>query len=94
MIWVYTDLRNCIYGVNENDMDGNTGWQNIVSEDISIETNLFDEKGAAIYKLIDGEVIERSEDERKGDWPDDPEPPMSDADELLSIILGEAIEYE
>lgn len=68
--WVYLDNRGCIMAANPNDMTGNTGWQEIEAE-INPDSSLTDERGAALYKLAGGEVVERSEEERKADWPDD-----------------------
>ena len=88
MIWVYTD-QDRITGLNNNDMGGNDGWQQ-ANVDLDINAQLFDEKGAALYKLLNGQKILRTEQERMADWPPDPEP--SEADQLAEaarIMFGE-----
>lgn len=72
-MWLYTDYAGRVLGANSNDMTGNTGWeQDEVPEDFDINM-LYDEHGAALYKLVDGELATRSEEERQADWPE-PEP--------------------
>ena len=72
-MWLYVDCAGRVQGANPNDMTGNTGWEEVeVSEDFDIDL-LYDSHGAALYNLVDGEIIERSEEERRADWPE-PEP--------------------
>ena len=69
--WVYTDDRGCIYGINPNDMTGNTGWQEAEGVALTVDDALFDEHGAALYKLENGAAVARTEAERRGDWMED-----------------------
>ena len=72
-MFLYIDYARRVLGANPNDMTGNTGWEHAeVPDDFDID-QIYDDHGAALYKLVDGQLIERSEDERKADWPE-PEP--------------------
>ena len=72
-MWLYVDYAGRVLGANPNDMTGNTGWEQAeVPEDFNIDM-LYDDHDAALYKLVDGELVTRSEEERKADWPE-PEP--------------------
>lgn len=73
MLWLYIDYAGRVLGANTNDMRGTTGWEEAeVPEGFNIDI-LYDNHGAPLYKLIDGQLITRSEEERKSDWPE-PEP--------------------
>lgn len=72
-MWLYVDYLSRVLCANPNDMTGNTGWEQAeVPEDFDIDL-LYDSHGAALYKLIDGELVTRTEEERQADWPE-PEP--------------------
>ena len=69
-MWLYIDCFERVLGANPNDMTGNTGWEQAeVPEDFDID-QLYDGRGAALYKLVDGQLVERSEEERCADWPE------------------------
>lgn len=89
MIWVYTD-QDRIMGLNNNNMAGNDGWQQAEIE-LDINAQLFDEKGAALYKLVNGQKVLRTEEERAADWQPDPEPSEeAQLAEAARILFGEA----
>ena len=72
-MWLYIDYSGRVLGANPNDMIGNTGWEQAeVPDDFDIDM-IYDNHGAALYKLMDGELVPRSEEERQADWPE-PEP--------------------
>lgn len=83
--WVYLDERDCIMAVNPNDMTGNTGWQQADDVGLAVDDRLTDDHGAALYKLVNGEAVERSQQEREADWPDDPEPTPSVPEQIAAL---------
>ena len=83
--WIYTDDRGCIMGINNNDMTGNTGWQQEDKVTLTVDDRLTDEKGAALYKLVKGKAVERTEEERMADWPEEPEPTPSMPEQIAAI---------
>lgn len=85
--WVYTDDRGCIMGVNNNNMTGNTGWQQADAVALTVNDILTDDHGAALYKLEGGEAVERTQEEREADWPDDPEDRV-DMNSVMYALLG------
>ena len=87
-MWVYIN-QGCITGLNTNYMGGNDGWQQ-ADVDLNLDSQLFDEKGAALYKLVNGQKVLRTEEERRADWQPDPEP--SEEEQLVEaakILFGE-----
>lgn len=57
-----------------------------------MDANLYDDHGACMYKLINGAAVERSEEERMADWPEEPEPEQSETEQLADaarILFGE-----
>lgn len=85
-LWLYVDCAGRVLGANPNDMEGNTGWEQAeVPEDFNIDM-LYDERGAALYRFVDGELVERTEEERRADWPE-PEPaPIDPAKQLRADV--------
>ena len=81
-------IENKIDAVNPNNKDGCTGWQEI-PDGLTVNSPLTDEKGAFLYKLVDGAIVERSQEEREADWPPEPEPPttLEDVVEGLNALL-------
>lgn len=75
-MWLYIDPAGRVLGANPNGMTGNTGWECAeVPEEFNVDT-LFDSHGAALYELMDGQLVERSEDARRADWPPEPMPEL------------------
>ncbi len=94
-ISVYTDARNCILSVCYDDLSGCSDWQR-ADIDLTPNSNLTDDHGAALYRLENGEVVERTVEERQADWPEEePEPEEPDYGELqeladaAKILFGE-----
>ena len=88
-MWVYLDEQDRVCSVNAGNMAGNSGWTE-ADVALTVDSDLTDEKGAALYRLIGGELVTRSEDERRADWPEDPGP--SDQEQMVEaamILLGE-----
>lgn len=70
-IWAYTDHRDCIVALNTSNMGGNSGWQKTTKLGIDPAADLTDDHGAALYRLVDGVAVKRSEAERQEDWPEE-----------------------
>lgn len=91
MISVLLDSRNCILSVCRDDLSGCSDWQNA---DIKLtpEDDITDSHGAALYRLENGELVARPEEERREDWPVEEEPEPTDAEQLAQaarILFGE-----
>lgn len=85
-MWLYIDYAGRVLGANPNDMTGNTGWEQAeVPEDFDIN-QLYDDRGAALYKLVGGELVTRSEDERQADWPEPVPVPVDPARQLRADV--------
>jgi hypothetical protein len=69
-IWILTDDRGCVLALNPNDMTGNSGWigSTVEALGLSVDSDLHDQNGVALYKLIDGAAVPRDLAERQGDW--------------------------
>lgn len=92
MVCVYTDERHCILSVCRDDLSGCSDWQNA---DIALtpDDDITDDHGAALYRLENGELAVRTEEERRGDWPEETEPEPTEAEQLAEaarILFGEA----
>lgn len=84
-IWLYLDERRRILGANPNDMTGNTGWEQAEAPEDFDPNNIWDEYRVPLYKFVDGEIAERSEEEREADRPK-PEPPQPTDRERIEIL--------
>ena len=94
MVSVLLDNRNCILSVCRDDLSGCSDWQNA---DIKLtpEDDITDSRGAALYRLENGELVERPEEERREDWPAEEEPELTEAEQLAQaarILFGEEVE--
>ena len=85
------DSENRVLSVCPDDLRGTTGWD---YGDIGLtpNDNLWDDHGAALYKLAGGKAVERTMEERMADWPAEPEPEAAlddyaEALEMLGVIL-------
>lgn len=88
-MWVYTDEQDRVLGCCENSMAGNSGWTE-ADVKLTVESQLADERGAALYRLVIGELVTRTEEERMADWPEEPGP--SEQEQMVEaamILLGE-----
>lgn len=74
-----------------NDMSGNTDWIRKEVTDAEAETLLSDrirdDHGAAYYKLVNGEITERTEEERRKEWGED-EPQQLSIDQRMTTAEG------
>ena len=91
MVSVLLDNRNCILSVCRDELSGCSDWQNA---DIKLtpEDDITDSHGAALYRLENGELVERPEEERREDWPVEEEPEPTEAEQLAEaarILFGE-----
>ena len=94
MISVLLDNRNCILSVCRDDLSGCSDWQNADIQ-LTPEDDITDSHGAALYRLDDGELMERPEEERREDWPVEEEPELTEAEQLAQaarILFGEEVE--
>ena len=82
-MYAYVDAGR-IFALNENDMSGNTGWEEIETN-LTVNDPLTDDHGAALYKVVDGASVERTQEEREADWPT-PEPPVPTIPERVSTL--------
>ena len=91
MVSVYTDSRHCILSICRDDLSGCSDWQ-LADIALTPEDDVTDSHGAALYRLENGEVITRSEEERMADWPAEEEPEPSEEEQLAEaarILFGE-----
>ena len=72
------DSENRIIALCPDDLSGCSDWYR---SDIGLAMGktLYDEHGAAMYKLADGKAVKRSEEERRPEWIE-PEHEMSDTE--------------
>ena len=88
-MWVYLDEQDRVCSVNAGNMAGNSGWTE-ADVKLTVESQLADERGAALYRLVSGELVARTEEERMADWPEEPGP--SEQEQMVEaamILLGE-----
>lgn len=82
--------------IEQNDLTGNTDWIRVeLNEETALllTDHLLDDHGAPMYKWVDGVVIERTEEERRAEWPPDPEPEpdyRATCEQIFAILDGEA----
>ncbi len=69
VIWIYVNNRNHIIAASLSDMTGNDGWQQIDSRLMPWGKDLYDNNGAPLYELDNGEIKERPLTDRKADTP-------------------------
>ena len=92
MISILLDNRNCILSVCRDDLSGCSDWQNA---DIALtpQDDITDDHGASLYRLENGVLVARTEEERRGDWTEETEPEPTEAEQLAEaarILFGEA----
>lgn len=80
----YVDNQGRLLGLNEADMGGNSGWQQIAT-DLSVNDPLTDDHGAALYKVVNGTTQNRSQQEREADWPPEPAPQPSLSERITFV---------
>lgn len=69
MLSYCADERGVITGLCPDDLTGNTGW-NLAAEGfgIGLDDEIYDSKGAGLYKVVKGKAVLRTEAERREDW--------------------------
>lgn len=87
--------RNTVEAFDVRNLSGNTDWMWMDVDDETAakltEGNLHDDHGAAFYKLVDGVVVERTEEERCEDWPVSEVEPPTEFEELQAQALYTAV---
>lgn len=74
-ISVCTDAENRITSLCVDDLSGCSDWQRTTVEALGLgmDAELWDDHGAALYRLENGVAVPRSEAERQADWPEEPD---------------------
>ena len=95
MISVCTRPDTVIDGWNPNDMTGNTGWH-YINADMPSATE--DDYGVPLYKLVNGVLTERTEEEREAERPVPPEPETPIEERMTNVeneteVLAANIDY-
>ena len=69
------DADGRITSLCPHDMAGNSDWYTSTVETLGLgmDAELWDDHGAAMYRLEDGVAVPRSEAERQADWPEEPD---------------------
>ena len=69
MMSVCTDTQGRVTGVCPDNLTGGNGWT-WVETDLTPGGNLTDERGVALYKMVNGTVVARMDDEIAADAPE------------------------
>ena len=99
-VFVKTDESNRVTGVDSSAFLADTaGWVKIDegngdkfhhAQGNYLPGALTDERGVARYKLVDGEVVERTQEEMDADYtPPEPVPPLEDRVDAVEIKTGD-----
>jgi hypothetical protein len=65
---ISVDASGRVNGICPDDLSGGSGWAR-VDTDLTPQTELFDARGVALYKLVDGTAIARTPEEMDADAP-------------------------
>lgn len=84
IISVLTDEQHRILSVCRDDLSGCSDWV-LADIDLTPMDDLTDDHGAALYCLENGIVRVRSEEERRADWPVEPDPEQSYQEQLEEL---------
>ena len=87
----YADDEGRVLSICPDDLTGSSGWHR-GDIHISPADDLTDDHGAALYRLENGVLVARSEEERCEDWPVEEEPEPSEIEQLADaarILFGE-----
>lgn len=87
-MWVYVDEKGTVLALNASNMKGNTGW--VEAATTLTVNNPISHDGASLYKVKDGVVVARSEEEMEGDKTDLP----GGSEEMDVEARVEALEQE
>ena len=67
-MWGYIDDQDRLLAINPNDMSGNSGWERMKTK-LTQNDQLEDENGVALYKVVGGSIVARSQKELAADLP-------------------------
>ena len=84
---ISVDEQGRINGICPDDLSGGAGWLRAETE-LTPQTELFDERGRALYKVSGGSVISRTKEEIEADAPETEMDDVSDAERLGQIEAG------
>ena len=92
------DAEARITSLCPNDMSGNSDWylSTVQALGLDMDSELYDDHGACLYRLENGAAVLRTEEERRADWPEEPEEPPTmeermDAVEADNLVALEGI---
>lgn len=88
---VCVDAQNHVTGVCPDNLTGGAGWV-WVNTELTPMDNLEDANGVALYKLVDGAVVKRTQEELSADHPAivvEPEPTLETrVEEIEALVKG------
>ena len=98
MLSICVDEQGRITSLCPDDLTGTSGWQLATKKfNLTINDNIFDGHGAALYSLVNGKAVDRPEEERQNEWIEERvEEPMEVPSEITElaeaarILFGEA----
>lgn len=87
IISVCTDAENRITSLSPYDMTGNTDWHctTVDALGLAMDSELWDDHGACLYKVEDDVAVLRSEEERRADWPEEPDTAQSQEERIAAL---------
>jgi len=65
---ISVDSAGRVNGICPDDLSGGPGWAR-VETDLTPQTELYDARGVALYKLVDGAVVARTPEDMDADAP-------------------------
>ena len=87
---ISVDMGGRVTGICPDNLTGGSGW--IWAETgLTPQTELFDARGAALYKVVDGTVMPRTQEERDADTPE-PEESTPTPDERMDQVEAALLE--
>lgn len=84
---ICTDVQGRVTGICPDDLTGGLGWV-WIETGLTPATNLADERGIALYKMLDGAVMARTVEEIEADAPT-PMAPAPTPEERLGALETE-----
>lgn len=92
MLYYSVNDKGCLVSISYDDLSGCSDWY---SGDVGLtpKDDLFDEFGVYLYKVVNGRAARRSEEERRSDIPELPEPPKSYDERLDEVELISEMAY-
>lgn len=91
MMSVCVDKQGCVTGVCPDNLTGGDGWHWMETK-LMPSDNLEDANGIALYKLVDGVVVKRTQEELSADLPAivvEPEPTLETrVEEIEALVKG------